>query len=163
MLKAKLRWIYSLRKNIQCLILLCFGVYTPTEYALSCKIQKFYIYANQKKSKYNLGTPMLIAKLLWIFSIRNNIQCLILLCFGVYTPTQCSLSCKIPKFYFYVNRKKSKCYLGIPMLKENGSEYSVFEKINNALFYPVLEYIHQVSMLSHIKYRNSNFTRIEKS
>ena len=49
------------------------------------------------------------------------------------------------------------------MLKKNGSEYSLLEKIYNALFYFVLEYIHQVSMLSHIKYRNSNFTQIEKS
>ena len=47
------------------------------------------------------------------------------------------------------------------MLKENGSEYSLLEKIYNALFYWVLEYIHQLSMLSHIKYRNSNFTRID--
>ena len=28
-------------KNIQCFILLCFGGYTPTQYALSCKILKF--------------------------------------------------------------------------------------------------------------------------
>ena len=52
--------------------------------------------------------------------------------------------------------------IGATKLKENGSEYSLFEKIYNALFYSVLEYIHQVSMLSHVKYRNSNFTRIEK-
>ena len=49
------------------------------------------------------------------------------------------------------------------MLKENGSEYSLLEKIYNALFYSVLEYIHQVSMLSHVKYRNSIFKRIEKN
>ena len=49
------------------------------------------------------------------------------------------------------------------MLKESGSEYSLFEKIHNALFYSVLEYIHQVSMLSHVKYRNSNFTLIENN
>ena len=49
------------------------------------------------------------------------------------------------------------------MLKENGSEYSLLEKIDNALFYYVLEYIHQLSMLSRVKYRNSNFTRIKKS
>ena len=48
------------------------------------------------------------------------------------------------------------------MVKENGSKYSLLEKIDNALIYSVLEYIHQVSMLSHVKYRNSNFTRIEK-
>ena len=39
------------------------------------------------------------------------------------------------------------------MLKENGSEYSVLEKIQNALFYSVLENIHQLSMLSHVKYK----------
>ena len=49
------------------------------------------------------------------------------------------------------------------MLKENGSEYRLLEKIYNALFYSVLQYIHQLHMLSHIKKRNSNFTRIEKN
>ena len=49
------------------------------------------------------------------------------------------------------------------MLKENGSKYSLLEKTYNALFYSVLEYIHQLSVLSHVKYRNSNFTRIEKN
>ena len=58
--------------------------------------------------------------------------------------------------------KKSKYYLGTPKLRENGSEYSLLEKIYNALFYFVLEYILQLSMLSHVKYRNSNFIRIEK-
>ena len=48
------------------------------------------------------------------------------------------------------------------MLKENGSKYSLLEKIYNALFYYVLEYIHQLSMLYCVKYRNSNFTRIKK-
>ena len=48
------------------------------------------------------------------------------------------------------------------MLKENGSEYSLLEKIYNALFYSVLEYIHQFSKLSNVKYRNSIFKRIEK-
>ena len=33
---------YSLlEKNTECLILLCFGVYKPTQYALSYKIHKF--------------------------------------------------------------------------------------------------------------------------
>ena len=39
---------------------------------------------------------------------QKNIQCPILLCFGVYTPTQYALSCKIPKFLFVANRKKPK-------------------------------------------------------
>ena len=37
-----------LEKNTQCLILLCFGVYTQTQYALSCKIEKFKFYPNRK-------------------------------------------------------------------------------------------------------------------
>ena len=49
------------------------------------------------------------------------------------------------------------------MLKKNGSEYNLPEKKYNALFYSVLEYIHQLNMLSHVKYRNSNFTGIEKN
>ena len=48
------------------------------------------------------------------------------------------------------------------MLKENGSEYSLLEEIYNALFYTLLEYIQQLSMLSHVKYKNYNFTQIEK-
>ena len=47
-------------------------------------------------------------------------------------------------------------------VKENGSEYSLLEKIYNALFYSVMEYIHQLTMLAHVKFRNSNFTGIEK-
>ena len=49
------------------------------------------------------------------------------------------------------------------MLNKNGSGYSLLEKIYNALFHSVLEYIHQLSMLSHVKYRNSNYTQIEKN
>ena len=49
------------------------------------------------------------------------------------------------------------------MLNENASEYSLLEKIYNALFYSVLEYIHQLSMLTHVKYRNPIFKRIEKN
>ena len=48
-------------------------------------------------------------------------------------------------------------------LKQNCSEYNLSEKIYNALFYSVLEYIHQLNKLSHVKYRNSNFRRIKKS
>ena len=61
-----------------------------------------------------------------------------------------------------MNLKKSKLYLGAPTLKENGSEYSLLEKIYNALFKSVLESIHQLSMLSLVKHRNSNFTRVKK-
>ena len=84
-------------------------------------------------------------------------------CFGVYTPTQYALSCKIVKFKFYAHRKKSKYYLGAPKLKENGSEYSMLEKIYNALFYSDLENIHQLHMLSHVKYRNSIFKRFKEN
>ena len=38
------------------------------------------------------------------------------------------------------------------MLKQNCSEYNLSEKIYNALFYPVLEYIYQLSIPSHVKY-----------
>ena len=98
MLIAKLLWIWSLKWNTQCPFLLCFGVYTPTQYAFSGKMLKFYFYSNLKKSKYYLGTPMLKAKLLWINSVRINIQWLLLLCFGVYTQNQYAISYKIPKF-----------------------------------------------------------------
>ena len=49
------------------------------------------------------------------------------------------------------------------MLKENGSEYSLLEKIYNAFLYYVLEYIHELSMLSRVKHRNSIFKRIDKN
>ena len=49
------------------------------------------------------------------------------------------------------------------MKKQNFSEYNVSEKIYNAIFYSVLEYIHQLNMLSHVKYDNSNFTPIENN
>ena len=51
-----------------------------------------------EKCEHYLGTPMIKRKLLLILSVRENIQCPILLCFGVYKPTQYALSCKIPKF-----------------------------------------------------------------
>ena len=46
-------------------------------------------------------------------------------------------------------------------VKKNGSKYSLLDKIYNALFYFVLHHIKQLSMLSHVKYRNSNFMRID--
>ena len=58
---------------------------------------------------------------------------------------------------------KPKYYLGAPKLRENGYEYTLLKKIYNALFYSVLENIHQLHMLSHRKYRNSIFKRIEKN
>ena len=48
------------------------------------------------------------------------------------------------------------------MLKENGSEYRLLEQRYNALFYYVLVYINQLTMLSTVRYRNFNFTQIEK-
>ena len=50
-----------------------------------------------------------------------------------------------------------------PKFKKNDSEYSLLEEIYNALFYSVLEHIHQPRMLSHVKYRNSKFTQIERN
>ena len=60
-----------------------------------------------------------------------------------------------------MNGKKPKEYIGAPKLKENGSEYTLPEKKYNALFYSVFEYIHQLNMLAHVKYRYYNFSRIE--
>ena len=48
------------------------------------------------------------------------------------------------------------------MLNENASEYSLLETIYNVLFYSLLEYTHELSMLCHVKYRNCNFKQIEK-
>ena len=47
-----------------------------------------------------------------------------------------------------MNGNKPKEYLGTVKLIENGSKYTLQEKIYNALFYSVLEYIHQLNMLS---------------
>ena len=47
-------------------------------------------------------------------------------------------------------------------IKEIGSECCLLEKIYNALFYTVLEYIHQLGILSHVKYGNYNFSRNDK-
>ena len=49
------------------------------------------------------------------------------------------------------------------MLKTKNSEYNLSEKIYNALFYSVLEYIHQPHMLSKVKYRNSIFSESKKT
>ena len=80
---------------------------------------------------------------------------------SIHTNSVCSLMSnnEIP---ILPESKKSKYYLGAPKLKENGSEYSLLEKIYNALLYYVLEYIHQLCMLSKVKYRNSNFMQMEK-
>ena len=45
----------------------------------------------------------------------------------------------------------------------NFSEYNHSAKIYNTVFYSVLEYIHNLNILSHVKYRNSNFTWLEKN
>ena len=47
--------------------------------------------------------------------------------------------------------------------KENGSKYSLLEKIYNFLFYFVLEYIHQLPMLPHVKYINYISKRNEEN
>ena len=49
------------------------------------------------------------------------------------------------------------------MLKEDGTEYNMSEKIYNAFFYSVLEYIHKLNILSHVKYQNSKITQIESN
>ena len=70
---------------------------------------------------------------------------------------------KYRNFIFKRIEKKSKYYLGTPMLKAKLPKYYLSEKIYNALYYSVLDYIHQLSMLSHVKYQNSKYTRIEKN
>ena len=62
-----------------------------------------------------------------------------------------------------MNQNKSKYYLGTPWLKENGSEYNLSEKLYNVLLHFVLEYIHQLNRLGHVKYQNPKFMRIEKN
>ena len=57
--------------------------------------------------------------------------------------------------------EKNPNIIKAPRGKKNCSEYNLSEKIHNALFYCVLEYINQLHMLSHVKYRNSIFKRIE--
>ena len=47
--------------------------------------------------------------------------------------------------------------------KQNCSEYYLSENIYNVLFYSVLGYIHQLNILSHVKYRNFICKRIEKN
>ena len=47
--------------------------------------------------------------------------------------------------------------------KQSFSKYNLSVKIYNALFYCVLEYIHQLNMLSHVKYRNSNLRESKKN
>ena len=83
-------------------------------------------------------------------------QYLILLCFTAYTLSM------LPHVKYrnskFTRIEKKDITSRRPKLKENGSEYILLQKICNDLFYFVLEYIHQRSMLSHVKYRNSNFT-----
>ena len=62
-----------------------------------------------------------------------------------------------------IELNKSKYYLGTLMLKKNCSEYNLSEKIYNALLNSVLEYIHKLHMLSHVKYKNCIFKRIENN
>ena len=47
--------------------------------------------------------------------------------------------------------------------QQNGSEYNLLEKLYNVIFYSDLEYIHQLRMLSYVKYRNSNIMWIKKN
>ena len=63
--------------------------------------------------------------------------------------------------------KRIEKYLNIfyapQCLKKFCSEYNLSEKLYNALFYAVLEYTHQLNILSDVKYRNSKFKRIKKN
>ena len=66
---------------------------------------------------------------------------------SIYTNSVCSLM-ENTEILIYVNRNQSKGYLYASKLKENGSEYSLLEKIYNALFYSVLVYTPQTCALS---------------
>ena len=73
-----------------------------------------------------------------------------------YTNSICSLM-ENKEILILPESKNSKNNLGTPILETNCSEYSLSKKIYNALFYYVLEDIHQLHMLSHVKYRKSIF------
>ena len=75
---------------------------------------------------------------------------------STYTNSTCSLM-KNTEILILPELKKLKYNVGTPMLKENVCEY-ILSKKYNALFYSVLEYINQLNILSHVKYRYSKFT-----
>ena len=81
---------------------------------------------------------------------------------SIYTNSTCYLMLNTEILYLSES-KKSKYYLGTPMLKTILLKILSVKKLYNAFFYSVLEYIHQVSMLSHVIYQYSNFMRIEKN
>ena len=151
----------SARKNIQCLILLCFGAYTPTQYALSWKIHKFKFYPNPKNlniisapqckrqncSENNLSEKIYNALFYFVLEYIHQLH---------------MLSHVKYRNYIFKRIEKNLNFIWAPQCwKQNFSEYNLSKNIYNALFYPVLYYIHHLNILSHVKYRNSNFTRIE--
>ena len=107
---------------------------------------------------------MLKTRLLSIYSVRENIQCPII-CFVVYTPTQLNMLSHVKyRNSNFTRIKKNINNIKAPQCKkQNCSRYNLLEKIYNALFYSVFVYIHILNMLSHVKYRNFNCTRIEKN
>ena len=82
---------------------------------------------------------------------------------SIYTNSVCSLMYNTE----ILNLRESKRIYILsrhPNVKSKTALNIIWQKnIYNALFYTVLEYVHELNMLSHIKYQNSNFTRIEKS
>ena len=92
MLKAKLLSLSSVRKNIPCNFRHCFGVYTPAQYALSCKMWKFQFYVNRKKSKYYLKHAMLKKKIaLNKICQKKHTMTYSTLFWSIYTNSVCSL------------------------------------------------------------------------
>ena len=71
---------------------------------------------------------------------------------SIYKNSVCSLM-ENTEIVIFIELNKSKYHLGTLMLKKNCSEYNLSEKIYNALFNSVLEYIHKLHMLSHVKYK----------
>ena len=107
----------------------------------------------EKKPKYYLVTPMLKTKLLWIYSVRKKIYNALFYSVLEYKHQLHMLShVKYRISIFKWIEKKPKYYLVTPMLKTKLLWiYSVRKKIHNALFFSVLEYIHQLHMVFHVK------------
>ena len=81
---------------------------------------------------------------------------------SIYTNLVCSLI-KNTEILILLELKKIQILSRHHNDKQNCFEYNLSEKIYNALFYFFLEYIQKLNMLSHVKYQNSNFMRIEKN
>ena len=101
---------------MQCPFLLCFVVYTTTKYAVLCKIPKFKFYKNRKKIKLYLCTLKLKENGSEYTPLEIKTMLYSTLFWSIYTNTVCSLMYNI-EILNLPESKKSKYYLGTPMLK----------------------------------------------